>query len=119
MMGVEQLVNWLVWETEVLEVKPSQVPLLSTTNNTLYVLGSNPGRRSVKPATNHLIYAMVCSRLPYCTPAIQALHYVGDGSLSLAECQVYKSDIESNASMRILGFSLSLGRRFIGATAEL
>jgi hypothetical protein len=47
----------LAWETEVLG---GNLPLchFSTTNPILLDLGSNPGRRGGKPATNHLSYGM-------------------------------------------------------------
>jgi hypothetical protein len=55
MMNVEQSVEWeLAGETEV-PGAPSAT--LSTTNSTWPDLGSNPGRRGGKPATNCLSYS--------------------------------------------------------------
>jgi hypothetical protein len=61
-MNVEQSVEWeLAGETEVLGENLPQ-STLSTTNPTWPDLGSNPGRRGGKPATNRLSYgtAIVC-----------------------------------------------------------
>jgi hypothetical protein len=56
MMSVEQFMEWdLEGETEVhVGICPS--PTLSTTNTTWPDLGSNPGRRVGKSATNRLSY---------------------------------------------------------------
>jgi hypothetical protein len=55
MMSLKQLVEWrLVGETEVLgEYLPS-----ATLSTTRHDLGSNPGRRCGKQATNRLSYGM-------------------------------------------------------------
>jgi hypothetical protein len=56
MMIMEQLVEWgLAGETEVLGENLPQ-STLSTANPTWPDLGSNPGRRGGKPATNRLSY---------------------------------------------------------------
>jgi hypothetical protein len=56
MKSVEQLVQWeLAEETEVLGENLPQCTL-STTNPTWPDLGSIPGRRGGKPATNRLSY---------------------------------------------------------------
>jgi hypothetical protein len=55
-MSVEQTVEWeLVGETEVLGENILQWHLSSTSPTWRY-LGSNPGRRGGKPATNRLSY---------------------------------------------------------------
>jgi hypothetical protein len=60
MMSVEQSVEWeLAGETEVLgENVPSAT--LSTTNPTSSDLGSDPGHRGGKPATDRLSYCTAC-----------------------------------------------------------
>jgi hypothetical protein len=55
MMSVEQSVEWeLAGETEVLGENLPSVTLY--TKNSIHVLGSNPGRRYGKLATNSLSY---------------------------------------------------------------
>jgi hypothetical protein len=55
MMSVEQSVEWeLAGETEVLGRKPTPVPLFPP--QIPHDLGSNPGRRGEKTATNRLSY---------------------------------------------------------------
>jgi hypothetical protein len=56
-MSVEQSVEWeLAGETEVLREKSCPSATLPTTSPTLPYVGTNPGRRSGKPATNRLSY---------------------------------------------------------------
>jgi hypothetical protein len=57
MMSVEQSEEWeLAGEIEVLGEKTCPSATLSTTNPTSPDLGSNPGRRGGKPATNRMSY---------------------------------------------------------------
>jgi hypothetical protein len=59
MLSMEQSVEWeLAGETEVLGEKTCPSATLSTTNPIWPDLGSNPGRRGEKPATNFLSYGM-------------------------------------------------------------
>jgi hypothetical protein len=58
MMNMEQSVEWeLAGEAEVLG-ETCLSATLSTTNLTWPDLGSSPGRRGGKPATNRLVYGM-------------------------------------------------------------